>query len=117
MGTVDNDKVFVGSLPSQSLYEYCFDADQQCWKVYGIRYCLSLPATVKFLHGVLLGDPVRPFDNLTSLLRMKVQATLLMASSRESSVNCICVSCTNTRHVAKDLPVNIGQPYLHRLLC
>lgn len=33
MGTVDNDKVFVGSLPSQSLYEYCFDADQQCWKV------------------------------------------------------------------------------------
>lgn len=33
MGTVDNEKVFVGNLPSQSLYEYCFDADQQCWKV------------------------------------------------------------------------------------
>ena len=40
MGTVDNDKVFVGSLPSQSLYEYCFDADQQCWKV-SCKTCLN----------------------------------------------------------------------------
>ena len=33
LGTVDNEKVLVGNLPSKSLYEYCFHADQQCWKV------------------------------------------------------------------------------------
>ena len=40
MGTVDNEKVLVGNLPSKSLYEYCFYPDQQCWKVNTLPGCL-----------------------------------------------------------------------------
>lgn len=32
MGTVDADRVSAGQLPAQSLYEYCFDVADGCWR-------------------------------------------------------------------------------------
>lgn len=32
MGTVDLDRVCAGQLPAQSLYEYCFDVEDGCWR-------------------------------------------------------------------------------------
>jgi dynein heavy chain len=32
LGTVDADRVSCSQLPSRSLYEYCFDVDDGCWR-------------------------------------------------------------------------------------
>lgn len=32
LGTVDSDRVPAGQLPAQSLYEYCFDVADGCWR-------------------------------------------------------------------------------------
>lgn len=33
MGTTDAEKIFAGQLPARSLYEYCFDTEDNSWKV------------------------------------------------------------------------------------
>ena len=52
MGTVDNEKVLVGTLPSKSLYEYCFHPDQQCWKVNIPAACLLLLKLKRHGHAL-----------------------------------------------------------------
>ena len=52
MGTVDNEKVLVGTLPSKSLYEYCFHPDQQCWKVSILAACLLLLKLKGYSHAL-----------------------------------------------------------------
>jgi dynein heavy chain len=32
LGTVDSDRVPAGQLPAQSVYEYCFDVADGCWR-------------------------------------------------------------------------------------
>lgn len=32
MGTIDSDRIAAGQLPTQSLYEYCFDVAEGCWR-------------------------------------------------------------------------------------
>jgi len=32
LGTIDSDRVPAGQLPAQSLYEYCFDVADGCWR-------------------------------------------------------------------------------------